>query len=262
MIPSSDSVSCFPFFAFSLIGGRTMDKIFSPGEFISYSEEYGAGQNAFEDDDKVYASAVGKLVEDKVRRRAGIASLKKIRLIKEGDLVDARVEDVYEQIALLSFEPVQGGKEERKRIEAEVIASFTNTAYLRVSELRDEFVEGFRDNIGIGDILKARVREVTSMGIYLTITDEDLGVTRAFCSNCRKELKQQAGEQWFCAECGRTEYRKTPFVKSKAGEPSARGGRRAFKRFERKPQRFRRGERDARGRHGKRGERWGQRRKQ
>lgn len=229
-----------------------MDKTFFPGDFISYSEEYEAGQNTFEEDNKVYASAVGKLVEDKAQRRAGIASLKKIRLIKEGDLVNARVEDVYEQIALLSFEPVQGERKENKGM-SEVIVSFSNTAYLRVSELRDEFVEGFRDNIGMGDVLKARVREVTPIGVYLTIAGEELGVTRAFCSNCRKELKQQTGEQWFCAECGRVEYRKTPFVKLKAREPSARRGRRLFK-WEQKPPWFRRpGTRRAGGRGERRG---------
>ena len=169
-----------------------------PGDFLCYSEEYAPGENAFEDvDGKVYATAVGVEKEFKQTRSLGVAAVTK-RAIKKGDLAYARVEDLYEKVALLSIQPA-----------SKQVASFNNFAYLRISEVKRGFAESFRGYLAIGDYIKARVVEVTPLGIYFTIASPDLGVIKAFCSNCRSVLKKNPKKPLlYCENCGGEESRK------------------------------------------------------
>ncbi|NYZ78099.1 exosome complex RNA-binding protein Csl4 [Candidatus Micrarchaeota archaeon] len=174
------------------------NKLVYPGTFLCYSEEFAPAENAFEDSDgKVYATAVGAEKESREKRSVGVAAPTK-RLIKEHDLAYARVEDLYEKVALLSMQPAS------KRV-----ASFNNFAYLRISEIKRGYAESFRDYLAIGDFIKARVVEVTPLGIYFSIAAPDLGVIKAFCSNCRNELKKHPkNSMLYCENCGSEESRK------------------------------------------------------
>lgn len=194
----------------SLTVERKDVKLAVPGDFLCYSEEYAPGENAFEDaDGKVYATAVGVEKESKQARSVGVTAVAK-RAIKQGDLAYARVEDLYEKVALLSMQPAS------KRI-----ASFNNFAYLRISEVKRGYAESFRDYLGIGDFIKARVVEVTPLGIYFTIAPPELGVIKAFCSNCRSELKKNPKKPLlYCENCGSEESRKLA-LKLASRAPSA-----------------------------------------
>ena len=169
-----------------------------PGDFLGGEEEFAAGENAFADSQGVFATVAGKPVADAGKRVVGVSGKGK-RPVAKGDLAFARVEDLYDQVALVSFVPVA--------VEA---ASFNNFAYLRISQVDVGFTQSFRNNMGIGDFLRARVLEVTPLGIYLTIAFKDLGVIRAFCSRCRKELKHAGKNEFSCPECKTKELRKTP----------------------------------------------------
>ena len=176
-----------------------------PGSFLSYSEEYVGGENAFEDasgegsEGGVFASSVGFLERDSAKRQVDVRAFKAKRLLSQNDLVYARIEDLYDTVALTSFKPV----------DFRSIGSPNDFAYLRISEIKQGFVESFRNHLGIGDIVKARVLEVTRLGIYLTIKEDDLGVVQAFCGSCRRELAFAAGGL-SCSACGAKEFRKMP----------------------------------------------------
>jgi exosome complex component CSL4 len=197
-------------------------KLIVPGDFLCYSEEYSANANAFEDaDGKVFSSVVGCEQRDDSSRSTAVLSKNAKRPLRAGDLVYGRVEDLYDTVALLRMRPA-----------APSVAPHSDSAFLRISEIRRGFVESFRGNIGIGDVLVARVKEVTPLGIYLTIIEDSLGVLRAFCSNCRNEmLFTQRG--FYCKACATGEERKTPaagaqpalFVQP-ARESERRGGMR------------------------------------
>lgn len=214
-------------------------KLVYPGTFLCYSEEFIPAENAFEDTDgKVYATAVGVKRESREKRSIGVSTTMTKRLIKERDLAYARVEDLYEKVALLSIQPA-----------SKLIASFSNFAYLRISEVKRGFVESFRGYLGIGDLIKARVVEVTPLGIYFSIASPDLGVIKAFCSNCRSELKKHFKKSLlYCENCGSEESRKLALKLT----PSAPGGaplqveskyREPRKRLKYKEQRTKRGRR-------------------
>ncbi len=178
------------------------NEIVYPGSFLCYSEEFEPAENAFEDvDSRVFATVVGVKRESKPDRSVSVTPAAPAkRLIRVGDLAYARVEDLYEKVALLSMQPA-----------SKHVAAFDNFAYLRISEVKRGFVESFRGYLGIGDFIKARVVEVNPLGVYLSIADPSLGVIKAFCSNCRRELKKTLkGLKGLvhCENCGSEESRK------------------------------------------------------
>jgi len=176
--------------------------VVAPGDFLCYSEEFfpaSGSANAFEDKEgKVFSSVLGCEKRDVGKRSIAVASQRVKRPLKAGDLVYARVDDLYDTVALTRMKPI-----------APNIAPQSDSAFLRISEIRRAYLESFRDSIGIGDILVARIKEVTPLGIYLTVIENDLGVFRAFCSTCRKEMILTP-KGFYCKSCGAGEDRKTP----------------------------------------------------
>ncbi|MBI5036933.1 exosome complex RNA-binding protein Csl4 [Candidatus Micrarchaeota archaeon] len=160
-----------------------------PGHLFGAAEEFETGKGTFEEGGYVYASVVG---EDKnEKNKAELESRMAVKPLKQGDLVYAKVKDIYDQIALLQFQP------------AERRAARSTYSYIRIGEVQRKYTENFRDAIRIGDYVKAEVKEIKPLGIYLTMAAPHLGVVRAFCSGCRTEL-----ENGNCPSCKRIERRK------------------------------------------------------
>lgn len=174
-----------------------MVQLACPGDLLATSEEFLAGKGAFEEDGKVYSLFIGKEQADPKKRTIGVEG-KGVRYLTRGDLIYGRVQDIYDQIALIHF-----------RAPASV-ASPSTSAFIRISEVQRGYTRNFRDVLRIGDVVKARILEVKEQGIYLSMKERDLGVVKAFCSNCRGEL-EGAGKFLSCKECGNTESRKMAF---------------------------------------------------
>ena len=172
-----------------------MDFIF-PGNSIGTSEEAQAAKGSIEENGIVYSAVVGQ-----AKFQGGIASVlnpKTPRLLQKGDVIYATVVDVFDQIAMLSFKAEQAN-----------VVSSEDRAFLRITEVQERgrgYVESFRDFIRIGDVLKAKVIDMSSLGVYVTIAQRGFGVIRAFCSSCRSPLN----ENLECKNCMRKERRKTP----------------------------------------------------
>lgn len=165
-----------------------------PGNFIATVEELTPGAGVLEEEGKLYAAIQGqKQVEG---LGVSIKNSKATRRLAKGDLVYGLIQDVYDSVSLIEFQPVEKN-----------IAVPNNYAYLRISEIQKRYTETFGEHIKIGDFIKAKVVEVKPLGIYLTIAWPELGVVKAFCSNCRKEMKDE-GRVFVCRECGSTETRK------------------------------------------------------
>jgi exosome complex component CSL4 len=165
----------------------------NPGDFLAVVEEFEPGFGAVEEDGKVYASIPGQAKTE--NHLAYVDSMKAVRPLKKGDLVYAVVRDVYDQIALMEFQPVK------------FRAASATYAYIRISHVAKGYTENFRDVFRIGDFVRARVHEVKPLGLYLTMVEPDLGVVRAFCASCREELALKSHEIR-CRACGRRQGRK------------------------------------------------------
>jgi len=170
-----------------------MQKIIFPGQAIATSEEAEPASGSVEEGGWVYASVVGAL--NLSSGKAVVSNPKTPRLLGKGDVVFGRVEDLFDQVALISFSPSQPG-----------VVSSADRAFLRISEVqgRGKFTEGFRDFLRIGDLIKARVVEVTELGVYVSIAEKGFGVVKAYCGVCRRALDDNLE----CKNCLRRERRK------------------------------------------------------
>ncbi|NUN11453.1 exosome complex RNA-binding protein Csl4 [Candidatus Micrarchaeota archaeon] len=165
-----------------------------PGKTISTSEELEPSKGTFEQSGIVYGSILGKLSTEKLQ---ATVNGKTIRMLKKGDLVYAVLEDVLsEQMSLLKFQPVDN------------VGVDNSFAFMRISEIQKGYTERFSDYVKIGDYLKARIVEVKKLGTYLTIAEPDLGVVKANCRQCKKQMTRE-GNGFKCV-CGNFEKRKVP----------------------------------------------------
>ncbi len=168
----------------------TDSKTAIPGHLLGAVEEFEPGAGAFEEEGHVYAGIIGKPELDK-DRRMGVVSPLRMEKLKKGDTVYALVKDLYDQIALLEFQPLT-----RK-------AAHSTYAFMRISEVAKGYTQRLTDALRIGDYVKAEIVDVKPMGIYLTMAAPHLGVVRAFCSLCRGEIRGGT-----CTKCRAHERRK------------------------------------------------------
>ncbi len=174
-------------------------KLAVPGEFGGIVEEIAPGENTFEENGAVYSYVVGVPVVDKAKRALGVKAVKQVKPLRKGDVVTAVVSELYDKIAQVEILSIEGDAR---------TALGSTFAYIRISELQSGYVEQLRDHIKIGDVLRAKVIEVTDLGTYLSIAYPEYGVVSALCSRCRGDTKR-TGSTFTCIDCGSVEMRKT-----------------------------------------------------
>ncbi len=167
-----------------------------PGQQLAFEEEFTGGSGTFTENGVVFSSINGEEVED-VKSRTIYVKGKSFELIKPGDIVYGMVGAISKQIATIdSITP-----------ENKLKAYPSTKTFLRISELSNSYAESMRSFITIGDIIKAKVIDIKSLGIYLTIKQPELGVVKTLCTNCKSELTLR-GRLLVCSECGAKQQRK------------------------------------------------------
>ncbi|MBN1940983.1 MAG: exosome complex RNA-binding protein Csl4 [Candidatus Diapherotrites archaeon] len=170
-----------------------------PGECISTEEEYSAGKNTFAENGDIFADSCGKKAEDTRLKEISILKPKSIVPLKVGSIVFGKVMLVKQNSVVLSL---LLHKDENSR------QAMTHTSgMIPVRNVSRDYVKNLRDYFKIGDLVKAKVSAVSPMGIDLRTNEPDLGVVKAFCTNCRNRLGL-FGRSLKCTECGNTEQRK------------------------------------------------------
>lgn len=170
-----------------------------PGELLGIEEEFFGNEKTFSEEGNVYSMVLGE--KQVLNKQLQVVSPKFCRNLSRGDLVIGVVQDLYDSVSLIEVQSADDSKERK--------AIGKTYCYMRITELSrgGRYIENFRQFIKIGDILKARVIEVTPLGTYLSIADEGLGVLKAHCSNCHSQLTQH-GRLLSCGNCGNKENRK------------------------------------------------------
>ena len=172
------------------------NKILIPGEFVTTEEEYASGKNTYPKNGQVLATNVGIAEFDETNKEVRIKG-HSVEEISEGDIVYGQVNLVKENTAVAQLLFSEKGKK---------ITGFT-TATLQIRNVSNEYVTELRRIIKIGDIIKARVIVKNEFGVDLTTKDKGLGVCKAYCTNCRKELIY-SNSKLMCLACGNVEERK------------------------------------------------------
>jgi len=175
-----------------------------PGEYLGASEEYAAGEGVYEQEGALYAGVAGPLHVDEAKRTIQVGTRVKVHPLAPGDMVLARVYDIYDQIASFLIMRVENQPRERSVVSRDMV-------FIRIGEIQRAYTENLRDAIKIGDVVRARIVEVTPLGTYISMKDSGLGVIHAYCSNCHNELEGH-GPVLQCPECGRREPRRVAGV--------------------------------------------------
>jgi exosome complex RNA-binding protein Csl4 len=187
-------------------------KIVLPGEELTTEEEYASGKNTFSQKGKIKASTMGVVEFDDNNKEVNVKG-KTIEEIKQGDIVIGQITLVKESTVVVELLAAEGGK----RITG------IKTAQLPVRNVSTEYISELKKTMKIGDILRAKVVMSSPLAIDIATNETGLGVTHAFCSNCRKELAYSGGKM-MCLACGNVEERKWFEIEQKPREFRPREG--------------------------------------
>jgi len=175
-------------------------KLVLPGDYISSAEEAEAGQNTYMDEDNIFSATMG---ESSVE--GGTASVK----VRQENLVTPYVGmQVYALIIKTSLNKAIGVCMPVKEAEGE-IRSIEFEGVLSVTEIRKGYVKDIRDEVKIGDIIKAKINKISPTGIELTIIWPEYGLVSVFCPRCRTKMDLK-DRLFICGQCGWKEKRKIP----------------------------------------------------
>lgn len=169
-----------------------------PGDLIGTSEEFTPKSGTYVDKGNIYASTSGIVRINPMERSISVAPVTNTPpYLQVGNVVVGRVTEVKDSVVLVEIAGIKG-KGEREIVNAEQAA-------IHVSNVKDAYVKELYLEFSPFDIVKARVIDLRNM--RLTTVDKELGVMKAYCSNCRTVLKKENGKLK-CPKCERIETRK------------------------------------------------------
>jgi len=169
-----------------------------PGDLIGTSEEYTPKIGTYVDKGNIYASNSGIVSINTKERSISVTPVTNTPpYLHVGDIVIGQVTDVKDSVALVEIAGIKG------RGEREIVNA--DQAAIHVSNVKDAYVKELYYEFAPFDIVKARVLDLRNM--RLTTINKELGVMKAYCSNCRTVLKKDNGKLK-CPRCERTETRK------------------------------------------------------
>ncbi|VVC04814.1 Exosome complex component Csl4 [Candidatus Bilamarchaeum dharawalense] len=184
-------------------------KLVLPGDHLSSAEEAEPGENTYSEKDEVYAAAVG---ENKTS--PGHASVqtrgRKLKTPAIGDIVYCLLIKVSPNKAIgtcVASAEVEGNGR-----------GVSFDAVLPVTAIKNDFVREVRDEVRIGDIIKAKVQKIMKSGIDISMLDNDCGVVCAFCPRCRQKMNLKE-KVFICGICGWKDYKKIPLAEGEAPPP-------------------------------------------
>ncbi len=185
-------------------------KLVLPGDHLSSAEEAEPGENTYSERDEVYSAAVGE--NGSVPGQATVTThgrtLKQPRL---GMPVYCLIIKCGLNKAIGGCIPVEEAESGVRGVEIEAV--------LPVTAIRSGYVRDMRDEVKIGDIVKAKIRKVEKTGFEISMYEPDCGVVVAFCPRCRKRMGMEE-RIFICPACGWKERRKIPL---KEGETPPEG---------------------------------------
>ena len=176
-----------------------MGEFSTPGKLIGTEEEFVGGEGVFNDCGRLHAIYAGEIRVDK-QKAVSVKPFPAVpKMVAPGMVVYGRVEDIFEPIALVKLALVES-KGARQ-------AQGDYFSVLHVSNVRRGYVRNLRDEVKVGDVIKALVTEIRRGEVYLDIKGQDLGVVKAYCSRCRDSLYLK-DRILVCKSCGSRERRK------------------------------------------------------
>ncbi|MDF2955227.1 exosome complex RNA-binding protein Csl4 [Candidatus Alkanophaga liquidiphilum] len=167
-----------------------------PGDFLGTSEEFIVGDGVYDERGKIYAAVVGEVkIEDK--RISVVPRVGTPPLPRAGDIVIGRVEDVKENVVVVSIACIQG-------CENRSVAT-SERGIIHISNIKNSYVTNLQQEFAHEDIVRAKV--IDAKALRLSTEQRNLGVIKAICGRCKSSLVRR-GNVLFCETCRKVEMRK------------------------------------------------------
>lgn len=163
-----------------------------PGEEIAEEEEYVAAEGTYVKDGKIYASAFGELQLNDADLIASVKTPNPVVNLKNGDIVYARIDDVRKTMASATALFMEG---------SERCISSSTVGTIHVSKITPDYCADVSQCLRKMDLVRSKVIG-TKPSLQLTTKDPHLGVIRALCPECKKEMKVKNGGL-VCPKCRR-----------------------------------------------------------
>jgi len=168
-----------------------------PGDRLGVIEQFLPGSGTYEDNGNIYATFTGTAKIDTKNKRVSVLPTTRIpELPKEGATVITSVTYATEKMATMSIWKIEG-----KNLQNPF------TAILHISSSSPRYERHMSDVCKAGDIIRARVIDMTNRIPQLTTAGRGLGVVKAFCSKCGNVL-EFTNRKLQCNACGNLERRR------------------------------------------------------
>lgn len=172
-------------------------KSVTPGDILGTEEEFLAGKGTWTDlQGNIRAVVMGELITDE-NRKISVVPANMPPDIHEGTVIYGRIDEMFESVAFVTVEAMSSGPKPRLRSLSGVIP---------VSEIKEAFVDSIRQEMRVGDIVRAVVGKLTPFRLELTVKPQGMGVVKAFCSYDRQPMELKGGAV-VCTVCGQRETR-------------------------------------------------------
>jgi exosome complex component CSL4 len=160
------------------------DTVSLPGDEIASIEEYEAGENTFDDGDKVRSTVVGITEIDKKQRIASIKNPKQVPVPNIGDIVIGTVAAVLSSMIAVSIKFINGNPVTSG---VECVCSTRNLRKKSVTLAND--------------IVKLKIISHLNGTIHASISEPELGILFTKCRRCGMKVIQLR-DAVKCTECG------------------------------------------------------------
>lgn len=154
-----------------------------PGDAIASIEEYEAGQNTFDDGDKVRSTVIGKKEIDTKNRIASVTKPKASVIAKEGDIVIGQVEAVMSSMMAVSIQYING---KPSKAGVECICGTRNIRKRTIALPHD--------------IVTLKIIGHKNGTLHATVSEKELGVLFTKCRKCGGKVIQYK-DAIKCIEC-------------------------------------------------------------
>ncbi|MBE6488716.1 MAG: RNA-binding protein [Methanosphaera stadtmanae] len=171
-----------------------------PGEVLCTYEEYVSSEWTYVDDGFVKAGICGRIIIDDINKTISIESDNPPKSLKNDDLIIGHITEVKSTKALITIKKIVG-------TDRDLITGYKG--YIHISKATNDYVQTLHYLFKIGDIVLARVANLYSADyVELSTSEDELGVIKAMCVNCRNFMKLNKQTGKLECECGKVDFRK------------------------------------------------------
>jgi len=176
---------------------REMSQQVLPGDKLGVIEQFLPGAGTYEHAGTIFSTFTGTARIDLRNKRVTVVAATRVPdLPKEGATVLASVTHAQEKLATVNIWKIDG-----KTLQNPF------TAILHISSSSPRYERSMSDVCKAGDILRARIIDMTNRIPQLTTAGRGLGVVKAFCSRCGAVL-DFTNRRLECPSCGNIERRR------------------------------------------------------